>query len=193
MTESPATRHSLLVRIRDVKDAEAWAEFVRIYAPLVYNLARRQGLQDADAADLTQNVLRDVVAAAEGFVYEPGRGSFRSWLFTVARNRLRKFLHARRRGQEAGDAHDLLDQAPAPEETDEWEREYRQRLLTWAAEKVRDGFRESTWLAFWLTSVEGRDTRDVAEELGLSVGAVYIARNRVLARIRETIRQVLGE
>src|SRR5262245_52328481 len=90
MTESPSTRLTLLGRIRDLRDAQAWAEFVDLYAPLVYGLARRHGFQDADAADLTQDVLRAVVGAAPTFAYDPARGSFRGWLFTVAHNQLRK-------------------------------------------------------------------------------------------------------
>ena len=88
MTDPPPTRPSLLVRIRDPRDGVAWGEFVDIYGPLVYDYGRRRGLQDADAADLTQDVLRAVAAAADRFAYDPARGAFRSWLFTVTRTKL---------------------------------------------------------------------------------------------------------
>jgi RNA polymerase sigma factor (sigma-70 family) len=194
MSESPATRLSLLARIRDVRDGTAWGEFVELYAPLVYRLARKKGLQDADAADVTQDVLRTVVSRADRFTYDPERGSFRGWLFTVAYNRLRKFANARRREQGRGDSRQevLNFQTARPEESALWEQEYRDRLLAWATERVRDGFRESTWQAFWGTAVEGREPRQVALGLGISVGAVYIAKNRVLARIREVIHQWRG-
>src|SRR5437867_340080 len=97
MADSPATRASLLVRIRDPRDGVAWSQFVDLYAPLVYAFARKQGLQDADAADLTQDVLRSVAGAVGELVYDPKRGSFRGWLFTVARNKLRNFLAAQKR------------------------------------------------------------------------------------------------
>ena len=84
MTESPVTRASLLLRLRDPRDVEAWGEFVEVYGPLVYDYGRRHGLQDADAADLTQEVLRAVAWSAGEFRYDPSRGMFRSWLFTVA-------------------------------------------------------------------------------------------------------------
>jgi RNA polymerase sigma-70 factor (ECF subfamily) len=87
MGEAPSTRASLLERIRDGNDREAWSQFVEMYGPLIYDYARRHGFQDADAADLTQEVLRSIVAAAGAFRYDPRKGSFRSWLFTVARTR----------------------------------------------------------------------------------------------------------
>src|SRR5438552_1369435 len=85
MPESPQTRASLLVRLRDGHDREAWRQFVDLYAPLVYGFARRRGLQDADAADLMQDVLRAVSGAAGRLDYDPAKGTFRSWLFTVTR------------------------------------------------------------------------------------------------------------
>jgi RNA polymerase sigma-70 factor (ECF subfamily) len=191
MADSPTTRLSLLVRLRDARDADAWADFVAVYAPLVYGLARRQGLQDADAADLTQDVLRAVVCAAPQFAYDPGKGTFRGWLFTVARNRIRKCARRRRRQALTAcrDSHKALEEEPAPAEEDpQWEREYRDHLFAWATEKVRPTFRPATWQAFWQTAVESREPQDVATDLGMSVGAVYIARCRVLARIREQVR-----
>jgi RNA polymerase sigma-70 factor (ECF subfamily) len=194
MTDAPETRLSLLVRIRDRQDSAAWVDFVAIYAPLVYGLARRHGLQDADAADLTQEVLRAVVSAAAHFAYDPARGTFRGWLFTVARNRIRKLAQERRRqatGTGGAQTQRVLEDQPAPEaEECQWEREYQEQLFEWAAEKVKPGFRATTWQAFWETAVENRDARTVGDDLGMSVGAVYIARSRVLARIREQIRAV---
>src|SRR5437879_13586561 len=97
MSETPATRLSLLVRLRDARDDGAWLQFVDLYAPLVYGFARKHGLQDADAADLTQEVLQAVARAIGRLEYDPQRGSFRGWFFTVVRNKLRTFLSARRR------------------------------------------------------------------------------------------------
>lgn len=196
MTESPTTRVSLLMRLRDRTDGDAWAEFVDLYAPLVYALGRRHGLQDADAADLTQEVLRTVARVAGRFAYDPARGSFRGWLLTVARNQLRKWLQGRHRQPPLAASHEQqpLDEYPAPEEDEAaWEAEYRERLFTWAADRARPDFRPTTWEAFWRTAVQERDPQVVAAELGVSVGAVYIARSRVLARLREHIRQVEEE
>ena len=198
MTDSPATRQSLLVRLKDPGDGEAWSEFVAIYAPLIDRLARARGWQAADAADLTQEVFRAVAGAIDRYDPDPSRGSFRSWLFRIARNLMINLLAARRiRPQATGDSdiQDLLERIPAPDgaETALFEAEYRRRLFLWAAEQIHHEFRPSTWRAFWLTAVEGRESRAAAEASGISVGAVYIARSRVMARLRAVIEQVEGE
>jgi RNA polymerase sigma-70 factor (ECF subfamily) len=188
----------LLIRLRDARDEAAWAQFVTIYAPLIFGFARKKGLQDADAAYVTQDVLKAVAEALPRLAYDAQRGSFRGWLFTVVRNKLKD----RQRRQAArivpsGDTEqmELLHQQPAPAEDEEglWQQEYRQRLFAWAAEQVKPTVEESTWQAFWHTAVEGEAARQTASELGLSVAAVYMAKSRVLARIREYIQQVQGE
>src|ERR1700724_692032 len=104
MSDSPGTRPSLLVRIRDPGDKEAWRQFVALYAPLIHGLARQRGLQDADAADLTQEALRAVVAAAPGLVYDPARGSSRVWLYRVTCNKIHDFRESRQnRDRGSGD------------------------------------------------------------------------------------------
>jgi RNA polymerase sigma-70 factor (ECF subfamily) len=195
MGEAPATRASLLVRIRDAQDVQAWNQFVEIYAPLVYGFARRHGLQDADAADVTQEVMQSVSKAAHKLEYDPERGSFRGWLFTVTRNKVSTFLTRRKpseRGSGGSNAQELLSEQPARTEDESalWDREYERQLFAWAAEQVRGTFQESTWQAFWQTAVEGKSGKDVARGLGLSVAAVYLAKGRVMTRLKEQIRQV---
>lgn len=193
MGTGPSTKVSLLVRIRDSGDALAWARFVDVYGPLVYDYGRRHGLQDADAADLTQEVLRAVAGTAGRFAYDPRRGSFRAWLFTVARTK-RLDLAARWARQPRGGADpavaDRLDTVPdRGEETEEnaWRLAHRRRLFEWASERVRGEFQTSTWQAFWRTALGGERAADVARDLGLSPGAVYMARSRVVARLRQEI------
>src|ERR1051325_6839875 len=115
MAQIPPTRASLLVRLRDPRDEAAWAEFIDLYGALVYNYARKQGLQDADAADLGQEVLRAVVASIGRLDYDPRLGLFRNWLFTLIRRKLSSW-RAAQRPCGSGDAATrlLLERVPAP-------------------------------------------------------------------------------
>src|SRR5436305_11776168 len=107
MTDTPTTQASLLVRLGDAADAPAWGRFVDLYAPPVYGCARRHGLQDADAADVTQDVMRSLYGAFRRGDYDPSRSRFRGWLITIVRNKLRDFIAAR--GRRRGDSPGLDD------------------------------------------------------------------------------------
>jgi RNA polymerase sigma factor (sigma-70 family) len=198
MEEAPVTRPSLLVRIRDPQDKEAWRQFFELYASLIYGFARKRGLQDADAADLMQEVLRSVASAAGNLEYDPQRGSFRGWLYTVTRNKLYTFLDGQKRQiRGSGDtgAYQALEQqtGEADEAEGLWEQEYQRRLFAWAAEQVRPEFQEPTWQAFWLTAVDGKSAKEAGQSLGMSPGAIYVAKSRVLARLKGQIQQVQAE
>jgi len=200
MGEAPSTRPSLLARLRDPRDERAWAEFVEIYTPLVHRLARARGFQDADAADLAQDIFRAVAGAIERWDPDPSRGSFRSWLFRIARNLMINALAAgRRRARGSGDTdvQRLLEEQPAPnpdaEDSALFETEYRRRLFQWAVARIRDEFRDSTWQAFWRTSVVGEEPKQVASDLGMTVWAVYVARSRVMARLKQAVERVEDE
>ena len=195
MAEIPPTRASLLVRLRDPRDEAAWAEFVELYGPLVYGYARKQRLQDADAADLCQDVLQAVAGAVGRLEYDPSRGAFRNWLFTVVRRKLWGWRAVReKRPQGTGDSavQLLLEQVPAPaREEAEWEAEWQDRLFAWACGQVRREVTEVTWQAFWRTAVDGQPGKQAAADLGLSPTAVYSARSRVLARLKALIQSAL--
>jgi RNA polymerase sigma factor (sigma-70 family) len=197
MDEPPATRDSLILRLRDSADAAAWREFVALYEPLVYGLARRKGLQDADARDLCQEVLITVARAVDRWDPDPDRGTFRGWLSRIARNLLVSFLTRQNypRGSGTTSMQELLEAQPAadPSATAVFEAEYRRRVFRWAADEIKGEFTPSTWQAFWQTAVGGRMPKAVAADLGLPIGAVYIARSRVLARLRRRVEQLGGE
>jgi RNA polymerase sigma factor (sigma-70 family) len=193
MAEAPATRITLLNRIRDIADSDAWAEFATLYGPVVYGFARKRGLQDADASDLVQDVLRSVARNAEKLEYDPKRGTFRGWLYTVARNKIFNFLNSQRnRARGVGDDgsdHDRLDSLADKREDQEaiWELEYQRRLSSLAMDAVKHEFQPATWKAFWATAVDGKTAADIGRELGMTTGAVYVAKSRVLARLREKV------
>ena len=195
MPTAITTHLSLLLRIRDSSDAEAWSTFVRIYGPIVHRFGRSKGLQDADAADLVQDVLREVARSIGRFDYDPDVGKFRSWLFTVAQftlNRMRKAQSRQVAGTGDSDAlrrlHNQQDANAQPDAF--WESEYQKSLFAWAAEQVRPKVEARTWQAFWKTAVEGQSPDDVAEELAMNVGSVYVAKNRILSRMRDLVRRV---
>jgi len=197
LIDSVQTRPSLLLRIRNVRDSQAWTEFAEIYGPLIYAYGRRRHLQDADAADLTQEVLKVVSRTVVRFEYSADRGGFRRWLWTIARNELKDLVRRLRRGPSGAgnsEAMRLLSQTAKPDEDfDLWEANYQQTLLHWAAQRVQTDVQASTWQAFWRTSIEGRRPEAVAASLGISVGAVYIAKSRVVKRLRELIESLEDE
>lgn len=193
MNNAPITRPSLLLRLRDADDVEAWQQFVRLYTPLVFGHCARHGLQEADAADVAQEVMRVAAQAMPEFQYDPERGKFRGWLLQTTRHRLYKFFERQRRSPQAASettVERFLDQKPEADEQARWDEDYRQRLFDWATEKARPEFQSATWDAFWLTAVEAVSVKEVAAKLGISVGAVYIARSRVIARLRDLIEIV---
>lgn len=186
----PETRPSLILRLPDARDAAAWDEVASVYGPLVFRLARRKGLQPADADDLVQEVLAAVARSVEQWLARPDRGRFRAWLLRIARNTAINFLtRSKYRTLGAGgDADNILDDYAAPDDR-KFDVEYRRETFRWAARQVRESVTEKTWQAFWQTTMDDRTIADVAEELEMTVGSVYIARSRVMARLRELVNE----
>jgi RNA polymerase sigma-70 factor (ECF subfamily) len=197
VTQSPETRETLLRRLPDAADAEAWDVFVEIYEPLLFRLARSRGMQPADAEDFVQEVFTAVTRNIERWVADADRGPFRAWLFRIASNLAINFLTRHKHGRlGTGDsqvARLLAEQPAASADSSLFLNEYRRELFRWAAERVREQVSQRQWLAFWRTSVEDRPIDDVARELGVSVGSVYIARCRITKRIRELIRELVRD
>lgn len=179
-----ATRPSLLVRLRDGADAEAWQTFVDVYAPLLYTFARGRGLQDADAADVGQEVLTDVARCIRTFEYQPDKGRFRDWLGLIARRKLWRFLN-KRDGQP-----DSLIEETSGEVDPEWSSAFHSRLLEVSMQRIRNEFEATTWQAFSENWIQDQPVTDVAKATGLSVAAVYVAKSRVLKRLREVILEI---
>jgi RNA polymerase sigma factor (sigma-70 family) len=189
MTLTPSTRASLLLRLRDPQDHEAWVEFVAICAPVTYRLLRQNGLQDADAREIMQELFLAVSRSIDRWDPSKERGSFRGWLRRVARNLVINWLKQRERHVKAVGGTDLqamLDRVPAAEgpESSEFDRELRRALFQRAAERVRGDVHSTTWKAFWETSVVGTPPAEAAKKLGMTPGAIRVAKCRVLARLR---------
>jgi RNA polymerase sigma-70 factor (ECF subfamily) len=180
----------LLLQIRDVHDAASWQTFLDIYAPLVHRYCRRRGLQDADAADVCQEVLAQVARSIRTFEYQPERGRFRDWLGQVTRSKLGRFVHKQRqreRGCGCTVDPEMLDDVAGAEVDAEWTDEFNARVLRASLERIRPHFAVSTWQAFALVWLENRPTREVARELNLAVAAVYVAKSRVLKCLRQDL------
>jgi RNA polymerase sigma-70 factor (ECF subfamily) len=194
MPAIPETRQTLILRLRDAEDADAWREFVEVYEPVIYRVARRQGFQPADACEIVQEVFLSVARAVTD--WEPhGPARFRTWLLRIVHGKLIDQFRRRQRNVAGRGGSSVLAQlALAEDQSDalsaEMEREYRLELFHRAAEQVRRRVQPATWQAFWLTTVQAISIEDAAHETGLSVGAVYIARSRVLARLRECVQYV---
>jgi RNA polymerase sigma-70 factor (ECF subfamily) len=183
----------LIARIKDLADDAAWAQFLGIYRPVVYRMARRRGMQDADAQDVTQRVFLAIAQAINRWQPGPNRPPFRAWLVTITRNAATKCLARRRPDVGAGSSSvvELLNAEPADEDASaEFLSDSRRAAIRWAAEQVRPQFSEITWRLFWETVIEGRAVSEVAAETGRSAGAVYMARFRVSQRLKDKILEV---
>lgn len=193
MSELPQTRQSLLVRLQG-QTSDAWIEFLAIYEQAILNYARSRGLQDADANDVTQEVLAAVTKKVETWDPSEHRGTFRGWLFRVARNIAVDLTRAQSKSaRPSGDSQvaRILSEAEDRDsgEAEVFRAEYRRKVFQWAADRIRPEVKDSSWQAFWLTSVDGQKAEDVANQLGLSVGAIYAAKFRIVSRIRTIVEQ----
>ena len=201
MAEAPETRATLLLRLRDGNDSEAWSGFVRDYGPMLYRFVRSRGLQDADAADVVQDVLRSVGGAIGRLDYETEKGGFRAWLFTIARNKLYTFLEKRRKvqdrtgrvGNDTGQQQQLnqaADERVGLEE--QWELEHQRQLMARAIETAKPQIEPRTWSAFEKTAIDGLSAAEVGKQLDMKPGTVYVARSRVTAKLRTEIERLIA-
>jgi RNA polymerase sigma-70 factor (ECF subfamily) len=187
------TSLTLLGRLRrSPGDQEAWSAFVDRYGTKVFAWCRRWGLQEADSRDVTQNVMLELARQMRDFEYRPG-GTFRRWLKTIAHRAWCDFLSARNRTP-AGGGETILDQLAAPAAGDDLlrhlEEECERELLEAAMIRVRLRVQPHTWQAFVLTAVEGKSGAEVATQLNLKVGTVWVARSKVQKMLQEEVRRL---
>lgn len=186
------TSLSLLERLRRPEQESAWVRFVDLYSPLLFYWGKQMGQHDQDAADFVQDVFTHLVTRLPRFEYN-NDGSFRAWLRTVAMNVLKSRLRRRRLSDGRAPLASIDELADEQKTADEkfWEQEYQQHVLREALRIAQSDFASRTWQACWRVIGEGRSAPEVARELGMTVGAVYAARIRVLTRLREELRGML--
>lgn len=182
------TNPSLLIRLRDAKDTQAWGLFVDLYGPVVFRACRRKGLQEADATDVTQEVLIEVVHSIRRFVYDPERGRFRDWLWTIAQRRLGR--HFSRRGEIR--ALPLTEESVARRTSQsadpQWSADFNARVLEMALERARPNFEPATWEAFKRVWIDDHPAAAVAAEMQVPIEHVYLSKSRVLRRLEAEVR-----
>jgi RNA polymerase sigma-70 factor (ECF subfamily) len=184
------TSVSLLDRLRQPNESDAWTRFVRLYTPLLYSWATRVGLQPQDASDLVQDILIILIEKLPEFRYDP-RQSFRGWLRTITRNKCLERLRQRGRSI-ASISESRLADLEQPDVADAFEeKDYQQYLVGRALELMRTDFEPTTWRACWEYVVSGRSAADVAKELGVTVDVVYSAKSRVLRRLRQELQGLI--
>lgn len=197
MTESPLTRASLLIRLRDHADTDAWSSFLNDYGPMLYRFIRSRGLQDADAADMVQEVMRSVGLAIDRLDYDKEKGGFRAWLFHITRNRLATFYEKRKRQgpvfDESTSEASLVTRMQDSELDQQWELEHQRQLVAQAMDRIQPTVETNTWLAFEMTAIKDVDADEVAAHLGMTKGAVYVARSRVTAKLRKEIERMQAD
>ncbi len=194
--DSQATSRSLLARAR-LNDAQAWERLVNLYAPLVFHWCKRWNVPDEDIHDIFQEVFRSVAANLGAFRKQKPGDTFRGWLRVIARNKVCDHYDNLKREPRAVGGTDIqirLAQVPIPPEPSEDEAaddSAYSALINRAIEQIRIHFTDHTWRAFWRIVVDGQHTKDVADELSMSLGAVRVAKSRVLQRLREELGELI--
>ena len=184
---------SLLGQLRQREEA-AWRKLDHLYGPVIQQWVKQTGLSDADAADIQQEVLRAVWSHVDKFQRNDNTHTFRGWLWTITRNRVRDLLRRRaHHEQPEGGTVGLLHLAEVPQEhslsdsAPPADRAELRGLVQRAVQLVQTDVQPHTWQAFWLVVVEGLPVAEAAQRLGIAVGSVYTARSRVLVRLREAL------
>lgn len=186
----PDTRASLLIKLQDRDNVVAWSDFTLIYTPVIHRTAARMGLQAADVENVVQEVLLTVSQSIQPWLDRSDRGSFRSWLRRIAKNKTLDLLTRRgtRLEDSPGQQWEVLA-ADGADVSSYWDLEYRRELFARASIQVRESVAEATWQAFWLSTIENLPIAQVAKELKVREGMVYLSRCRVTDRIRKLVKQ----
>lgn len=184
------TRASLILRIRDPRDAEAWSTFVDLYGPFIYQICQRSGLCDHESADTTQNVFMRLLGKIRTFEYRPEVGKFRGWLGRLTRNEIAETWERRLRSQRAHDHANTTGPQPLSWEDGVWEEAFATYILRLALERVRRRVNKRTWIVFRLTWIVGCPPERVALRLKMPIERVFEAKCRALTRLRQEVNEL---
>jgi len=190
--EIPTLSSSFLGNVQRM-DPASWSRLVMTFAPIVYRWCRRSGIREADTPDVIQDVFSTVARGVTGFQRTQVQGSFRAWLATITRSRVRDFLRKNARHQSPVGGTEALEQLQEiPDELDSTicYQSIESPLAKRTMELVRAEFEEVTWQAFWMTTIESQSPAIVAQRLNLSLASVYQARTRVPRKLRQRIREL---
>jgi RNA polymerase sigma-70 factor (ECF subfamily) len=182
---SHSTRVSLLQQLRSKQDSAAWSKFVHLYTPLVYQWVADLGIRDPERNDVVQDVFIVLLGRISTFQYDAAK-SFRGWLRTITINKSRDMLRKKKRLNEPK-FFAQLDQAESNDTDLLTQQEYRDHLAKAALNLMQTHFSPTTWQACWEHVAKGRPAKEVAEQLGMTTNAVYLARGRVLQRLKQEL------
>ena len=197
MNDDPTTRLSLIARLCDRSDNDAWSEFVQIYQPVIQRFLQKYGMQYADAVDVTQEVLGGVVRSIESWDGSCKGSTFRGWLYRITRNKAVDSIkrESRLNRDLAGGSFDISQFADVDGTHSEadFQMEFERQLFSWAVEKIMPTVKPVNWQAFWQTTVQGRSVKQVAGQLKIDESAVYVARCRIMKRMAKQVQSQLSD
>jgi RNA polymerase sigma-70 factor, ECF subfamily len=190
------TSASLLERVRHDPAAEQWQTLVAVYDPLIRGWLKRQSVLASDADDLVQDVLTVVARRLKDFEHNSRPGAFRTWLRTITINCVRDFWRSRKReGTGGAQVQELLDQLADPNSglTQAWDLEHDRFVTQQLLARLRSEFEPTTWRAFERVALDGASAAEVAAELNITANAIFIAKSRILARLRQESRGLIDQ
>lgn len=190
--EPPTLSSQFLLAVQRM-DPVGWSRLVTTFGPIVYRWCRVSGVRDADAPDVVQEVFTAVARSVPNFEREKSQGSFRSWLATITRNKVRDYFRSqvqRPIGEGGTQALVKLQMIPVDLDSTICAESAKTPLIRAVLQQVEAEFEESTWKAFWLTTIDGEKAADVAARLGITAASVYQSKSRVLRRLRQRLAEL---
>lgn len=183
------TQVSLIMRIRDREDDSAWRVFVDVYSPLLYGFCRMKGLQASDAADVTQESLIRVTKGIQSFEYDRSKGAFRDWLATIVYNEIRRHVAKSTTNWETIFESDVPDDGTGSQ----WKEHFQRHVFETALQRCKNHFEQTTWQLFEHSWLKGEAIDQVAEKFSVGSEKIYVARSRVLKRLKTEVANLADD